>query len=77
MPDKFELMAYLANMTFVMDAHEKIGTTKNLLIVNEFNFVHDDLLKLLEKDHEARKRNDDTKRAQDGAGESGGESRRG
>ena len=39
--DKYELAGYLANLTFVMDFHEKLGTSKNPDMVKEFRKHHD------------------------------------
>lgn len=53
-----ERVAHLANMTFVMDFHEKLGTTKNPFVVREFQRLHKELadeLEKKEKDLETRK----------------------
>lgn len=72
---KYDLTTHLANLTFIMDTHEKLGTTKNTALVNEFHYCHDDLVRTLEKDHEARKSADERKRLdEDRAGQQGGES---
>lgn len=49
---------YLANLTFIMDFHEKLGTIKNPWIVKEFQKGHDEIVKELEEKHvnEARTR---------------------
>lgn len=52
-----DCIAALASLTMVMDYHEKLGTTKNPLIVAEFIRLHEELLTTLEKENEARKRN--------------------
>lgn len=67
MANATDLAAHLANLTFIMDHHEKLGTTKNLVLVREFQYCHQDLLDQLEKDHEARKRQDDKQRREDRA----------
>ena len=50
--DKYELAGYLANLTFVMDFHEKLGTSKNPHIVKEFRKHHDLLTDKLRKENE-------------------------
>lgn len=53
-----ERVAHLANMTFVMDFHEKLGTIKNAYLLREFNRQHQELVADLdkkEKDLETRK----------------------
>lgn len=61
-------VAHLANLTFIMDFHEKLGTTKNPLIVQEFERGHAELVKALEeKENETRNRKDDGIRHEAGA----------
>lgn len=56
--DKYALAAHLANLTFVFDFHEKLGTMKNPALVREFSRAHEALVDKLveeEKDNEARR----------------------
>jgi len=55
--DKYELSNYMANLTFIMDFHEKLGTTKNPFIVAEFEKLHGELVGKLQQENrnEARK----------------------
>ena len=55
---KIELAGYLADLSFIMDHHEKLGTTKNPVIVAEFVRCHEALVQLIkeENSNEARKR---------------------
>ena len=50
--DKYELAGYLANLTFVMDFHEKLGTVKNPCIVGEFHQHHTMLVEKIQKERE-------------------------
>ena len=34
---------HLANMSIIMDFHEKLGTTKNKFIMREFQAIHDEV----------------------------------
>ena len=34
--DKAELAGYLASLTFLMDYHQRLGTTQNTLVVAEY-----------------------------------------
>ena len=52
-----DMVQHLANITFVFDHHEKLGTTKSALLVREFQRCEDELVKELtkkEKELEAR-----------------------
>ena len=43
------LISYLANMTFLLDYHQKLGGKVNRLIAKEFQDGNDRLLKMLEE----------------------------
>ena len=50
--NKYELVAYLANLTFIFDFHERMGTTKNPLLLADFARHHALLLEALKKEQE-------------------------
>lgn len=68
--NKQELVAHLANLTFIMDVHERLGTTKNKFLVAEFMGRQEELHTILEKEQEdeARKRKLDDERRKDRPG---------
>lgn len=68
MDDIEALATHMANLTFVMDFHEKMGTSRNPTIGREFQRCHDRLIHLLEeKEDAARKSRDVNGGAQAGA----------
>lgn len=61
-----EIIAFLSDITVILDYHEKMGTSKNPFIVAEFTHWHAELLKQLEKEHETRNRNVSPRRPEAG-----------
>lgn len=64
---KEDIVSYLAGLSFIMDMHEKLGTTKNPLLTAEFERGHKNLIETLqkEKEDEARNRKDNDERRED------------
>lgn len=54
---KVDLVAYLANITFIMDHHERLGTTKNKFLIAEFMARQGELHTMLQKEQEDEARN--------------------
>lgn len=52
------IVQHLANMTFVFDMHEKLGTVKSPLLMKEFEAATEALEKALEEKQNARKSDD-------------------
>lgn len=48
-------VSHLANLTFLMDFHERLGTTKNKYLLAEFHKENEELEKELKEKHDARK----------------------
>jgi len=69
------MAAHLANLTFIMDFHDRLDTTKNPFVVAEFQAMHEEFVQQLEKDDEARKRDNDSQRDKAGADLAGSEPR--
>lgn len=51
------IVQHLANMTFIFDMHEKLGTVKSPLLMKEFEAATKALTKALEEKQNARKSN--------------------
>lgn len=62
--NKYELVAHLANLTFIFDHHEKLGTTKNKALIEDFQAYHNELITMVEKENEARKRQLESRRSE-------------
>lgn len=71
-----DIVAFLADITFIFDHHEKLGTIKSKLLVDEFHYWEAKLNERMEKINETRKRSLDPKRHQDGADLPSSQSRR-
>lgn len=74
---KYELVAHLADLSVIMDFHEKLGTIKNPFIMAEFRSAHDELAVLLEKEDETRKSAEDRHGSEERTDRKGGVHRRG
>lgn len=65
--DKIALVAHLANITFIMDYHQRLGTTVNPLIAVEFTEQEKVLHGILkqEQEDEARSRSEPIRKSED------------